>query len=293
MTVAFPSPRAEQAVAPIAVTVLAHNEEQRIGTCLDSLPLGDPGVAVHVVVNGSTDRTAQIARARAAPNVYVHVYEEGGKARSWDRFVRELPAFSRVHVFVDGDARVAPGSIAALAATLAAHPEANAASGLPLNGRGAAIYRESIVAERGLFGDLYALRGSFLERMRARGIRLPADLVGDDGLIAALAHTDLGPNAAWQCARVVPCAGAGFYCAPVRLADPATWRMQYRRMIAYSVRHFQNRIIIGMMEGPGPEALPERLASLYAEWLPRFKPRRDPRLWWFDRLALARMRAAL
>jgi glycosyltransferase involved in cell wall biosynthesis len=275
------------------VTVLAHNEERRIGACLDSLPLDDLGVAVHVVVNGSTDRTADIALSRAAPNLHIHVYEEGGKARSWGRFVRELPAFSPVHVFVDGDARVAPGSIEALAATLAEHPEANAASGLPLNGRGAEDYRQSIVDESGLFGDLYALRGTFLERMRSRGIRLPVDLVGDDGLIAALAHTDLGPNDAWQCARVAPCPGAGFYCEPVRLADPATWRMQYRRMISYSVRHFQNRIIIGVMEGPGPEGLPERLASLYPEWLPRFRARPDPRLWWFDRLALARMRAAV
>ena len=42
----------------IVIAVLAHNEERRIGACLASLPLGDPAVAVHVVVNGSTDRTA-------------------------------------------------------------------------------------------------------------------------------------------------------------------------------------------------------------------------------------------
>ena len=44
------------------VAVLAHNEERRIARCLASLPLGDPSIDVHVGVNGSRDRTAQIAR---------------------------------------------------------------------------------------------------------------------------------------------------------------------------------------------------------------------------------------
>ncbi len=40
------------------IAVMAHNEERRIARCLASLPLGDPLVAVHAVVNGSRDRTA-------------------------------------------------------------------------------------------------------------------------------------------------------------------------------------------------------------------------------------------
>jgi hypothetical protein len=61
-------------------------------------------------------------------------------------------------------------------------------------------------------------------------------------------------------------------------------------MINYSVRHFQNRIVSEIMRGPGPSALPARLADLYGEWLPRFAPRLSPVWWWFDRQALARMR---
>jgi glycosyltransferase involved in cell wall biosynthesis len=279
------------APAPITIAVLAHNEERRIGACLASL-VAVPDAAVHVLVNGSSDRTAEIARAGAAgrPNVAVHEYEEGGKARSWNRFLfDELAAFSPVHVFVDGDAEVAPGSIEALAAALAANPSANAASGLPLNGRNAARYRRQLVEEHGLFGDLYALRGDFLARMKARGIRLPVDLVGDDSLVGALAKTDLEPESAWDDRRIVPCPDAGFFCEPGALR-PASLRRQYRRMVSYSVRHFQNRIVSQLMREEGPEALPERLAELYPEWLPRFAPR--PLHWWFDRLALARIRRA-
>ncbi|HEY0313189.1 MAG TPA: glycosyltransferase [Allosphingosinicella sp.] len=277
--------------APPAITIaiLAHNEERRIGACLASLAVLPAGTAVHVVVNGSRDRTAELARA--AGSCFVHDYKEGGKARSWNRFLfDERTAFSPVHVFVDGDAEVAPGSLEALAAALAAHPHANAASAVPLNGRNAAAYRRDLIAGHGLFGDLYALRGDFLARMRAGAIRLPVDLVGDDSLVGALAKTDLGPESGWDDMRVVPVPEAGFLCEPVSLS-PASLALQYRRMVSYSVRHFQNRIVSDLMRRGGPAALPERMADLYAEWLPRFAPR--PRHWWFDRLALARMAGSM
>lgn len=291
----FSVPDSPKRVPPIAIAVLAHHEERRIAACLRSLPLGDPDVAVHVVVNGSTDRTAAIAQqiADGADNVRVHVYPEGGKSRSWNRFVfDDLPGLSDTHIFVDGDAELAPGSVAALVRCLDENPEADAASGLPLNGRNAAAYRDAIVAQRGLFGDLYALRGSFLARMRARGLRLPEDAVGDDELIAMLVKTDFGRLAEWDDGRIAPCLEAGFLCEQVSMLRPTTLRIQYRRMINYSVRHFQNRIVAQLMRAGGPDRLPRRFASLYGEWLPRLAPRRDPARWWFDRLALARMARA-
>jgi glycosyltransferase involved in cell wall biosynthesis len=273
----------------ILIAVLAHNEEAHIGACLESLPKGVP---VHVVVNGSRDRTAAVARG--VQGVTVHEFEQGGKARSWNRFVFDtLDAFAAVNIFVDGDAIIAPGSIPALVAALQANRSANAAAALPLNGRQARVYRETTLRDRGLFGDLYAVRGAFLARMKAAAIRLPDDLIGDDGLIAALVKTDLGAEAAWDAARVVPVAEAGFFMAqPANPIDPRTWPMQYRRMINYSLRYFQNRIVSAIMQDQGPKALPRDLAALYPTWLPLFMPRRSPRWWWFDRLALARMFAA-
>lgn len=270
-------------VPPITIAVLAHNEQRRIATCLASLPSGP---ATHVVVNGSSDRTAAIARTF---DVTVHEWREGGKARSWNRFVFDtLPAFSPVHIFVDGDAAVAPGSVEALAAALA--PGFNAAAALPLNGRGAAAYQAQMRREHGMFGDLYALSGDFLARMKSARIRLPDDLIGEDGLIGALAKTDLHDESHWDDRRVAIAERAGFLCEPVSLVSPRTLRVQYRRLINYSVRHFQNRLITEIMRGAGPTALPERLATLYPQRLAALKPR--PASWWFDRLALRRMERA-
>ena len=268
---------------PALVVVLAHNEERRIAACLKSLL----GLQVHVVVNGSSDRTAEIARAFP---VTVHEWAEPGKARSWNRIVLDSPGLDApAWVFVDGDAVVLPGSIEALLAALA-DPEVNAAAGLPANGRGMKHYRSEAIRTHGMFGDLYALSGSFVARLRDSGLRLPEDLIGDDSLVGALAKTGLAAESDWDDARIAPCPDAGFLCEPIGLNIRAM-RLQYRRMIAYSVRHFQNRIISAIMRSTGPGSLPVRLAELYPEWLPRFAPRRDPRLWWFDREALIRMRA--
>lgn len=269
------------------IAILAHNEERRIARCLASLPLGHEGIETHVIVNGTSDRTAEIARGHAG--VTVHDYPQGGKSRSWNRFMLDTPGIAAdTYVLVDGDAEVAPGSVPALAACLAEHPRANAASALPLNGRRAAAYRKSIVEAHGLFGDLYALRGSFVERMRDRRVRLPEDLVGDDGLVGALAKTDLGNEDDWRDDRVIPCEAAGFLCEPTDLSI-ASLGNQYRRMINYSTRHFQNLIVTDYMRKDGAEVLPVELARVYSHYLPRFTARAHPAWWWFDRLALRRM----
>jgi glycosyltransferase involved in cell wall biosynthesis len=279
-------------VKPVCiVAVLAHDEERRIARCLGSLPLADSRIAVHVLVNGSRDRTAEIARG--FHGVTVHEYADGGKAKSWNRFAFDTPGIdANCFVFVDGDAEIAAGSVEALVQALAANPQANAAAGMPMNGRNAEAYRAEMATSRGLFGDLYALRGSFVERMRARHIRLPEDLVGDDGLLCAMAKTDLGSEDDWRDERVVPCPGAGFFCEPASLLSPRTLVVQYRRMVNYSIRHFQNRMISAIMRAEGPAGLPRRLAMLYPDWLARLAPRPNPLWWWFDRRALARMAGA-
>lgn len=275
--------------APVIIAVLAHNEERRITRCLDSLPVGEAGYDVHVVVNGSSDRTADIARNISG--VTVHEYQQGGKSRSWNRFVLDTPGIEARHfVFVDGDTRIQPGSISALLKALDNHP-INAASALPSNGRKFEHYREEMRRQNGLFGDLYALNGDFLRRLRDSGLRLPEDLVGDDALIGALAKTDLGHEREWENARVMPVEEAGFLCYPVALT-PADLALQARRMRNYSVRHFQNQIISQIMRGDGPQALPARLADIYPQFLPQFSPRKSLSTWWFDRQALAQMRRA-
>ena len=280
-------------IMSIAVGIFAHQEERRIGTCLASLPLDRADTVYHVLVNGSTDATAARARDMTAgrANVRVHDIAQGGKSRTWNHLIHDLlDGTDEAIILLDGDVQIAPGSIDALVHAVGSDG-INAAAGMPLNGRMVAHYRHLLSTDGGLFGDLYALSGHFVNRIRARALRLPDDLIGDDGLVAAWAHTDLQTDAAWQRERVIACEEAGFLCEPVRLTRPASWRMQYRRMTNYSLRFFQNRIVSDIMGREGPDGLPRELRSLYAAWLPRLAPRSGP-TGWFDRKALKRMRQA-
>lgn len=275
------------------LAVLAHNEERRIASCLASLAPQAGEAEVHVVVNGSTDRTAAIARGFAdrLPNLTVHDWPEGGKTRSWNRLVFDTLADDYdVYFFVDGDAIVAPGSLPAMIALNGSQPEVNAVAALPLNGRNCRSYQEAMRRERFFFGDLYLLDGGFVARMRVEGLRLPEDTVGDDGLLAALARTDLQGDAGWNSERVAVCEAAGFRAEEVSWRRPATLLMQYKRMRNYSVRHFQNRIISDIMRREGPRGLPTRLADLYGRYLPGFRLRRHPLQAYFDLLALRRLK---
>ena len=273
------------------VTVLAHNEERRIGACLNSLLAETGDFPIHVVVNGSSDSTAEIAGSFGA-RVIIHNYAQGGKARSWNRYVLdELQAYSGAHIFADGDAEIVPGSLAALVKALADNPAANASAGQPRNGRNVEYYQTDQRRTHGMFGDLYALRGTFLARIKAAHIRLPEDLIGDDGLIGALAKTDLTNEDNWSDDRLIVCPNAGFLCEPVNLFSPHTWVMQYKRMINYSVRYYQNQIITAIMRGPGPVGLPTLLSDYYQDWLGRFVPRSGLKNIWVDRQALAHMKA--
>ena len=273
------------------IIVLAHNEERRIAACLASLPSEDASVGVTVVVNGSSDRTADIVRDHGTRGVRLVEYQQGGKARSWNRFVLDEAPEADIYVFVDGDAVLEPGSIEALGQCLERNPEANAAAALPLNGRSKAFYQRSMQVSQGLFGDCYALSGAFVRSLRESGVRLPDDLIGDDGLVNALANTDIGADRDFRRGAVIQCLGAGFYCEPNPIT-PEGLRRQAKRMDNYALRYFQNRILSDIMRNEGARMIPARLASVYSLYLDCLRPRLNPLWFGFDLRALARIRAA-
>lgn len=265
--------------APVAheawpVMVLAHNEERHIGACLDSLFDGEPGKAfdVFVMANGCTDRTEEIVRQYAARRAGVHLVSItlGDKCNAWNVFIHEtIPrhAASRpVYFFMDGDARIAPGSLSAMARALDTTPHAHAASAVPVSGRNVDRDRREIIEQCGLVANLYALRGSFVERLRTSNVRIPLKLEGDDGLIGALVKWDLDPQRKrFDDRRIVPCADAGFAFESMSLGRPADWRMYWKRAVRYGRRRYEFKLLGPRIESAGLAAMPRDITELYGE----------------------------
>ena len=278
-------------MARASVAIFAHNEERRIARCINSLPLHSHDFEFHLLVNGTRDRTVAIARELTStlPDFHIHNLPLGGKARTWNHFVGAIfDDASAACLFVDGDAELERGALEEMVATLADNNDANAVNAMPVTGRNRAKYHATMIDQHGMFGALYGLSGAFVARLKASTIRLPVDLIGDDSLIAALAKTDLEPESAWNNQRIANCEAARFKFEEADWRIPATWHLQYRRMINYSVRRYQNLVISQIMRGPGPSALPATMRETYAAHWHRFDIR--PKFALFDWLALRRMK---
>jgi glycosyltransferase involved in cell wall biosynthesis len=261
----------DNASAAWPVMVLAHNEERQIVACLDSIFAADPGVSlkVFVMANGCTDRTEQLVRdyARRDPRVVLISIEMGDKCNAWNVFVHDtVPAACPgrdIYFFMDGDARVLPGSFSAMRATLDDQQQANAVGAPPASGRSMARDRDELIRDRGLVANLYALRGTFVARCRALGVRLPLRLEGDDGVIGALVRWDLNPTQAWNAQLIAPCPQAGFTFESFNMSNPAQWKAYWRRIVRYGRRRYEFALLRERLKAGGMSAMPRDIRSIY------------------------------
>jgi glycosyltransferase involved in cell wall biosynthesis len=258
----------------LPVMVLAHNEERHIAACLDSIFSADPDLCfdVYVMANGCTDRTADIVRqyGYTKPHVHLITIPVGDKCNAWNVFVHETVPTQCPHreayVFMDGDARAVPGSFSVMLRALRSHPHANAASAVPASGRNIRHDREGILRSRGLVANLYALRGSFVDRLRENSVRIPLGLEGDDGLIGALIKWDLHPERqGFDHQRIVPCSEAGFEVETLSPARLAHWAMYWKRAVRYGRRRYEFQLLGRRLKAHGIAGLPADIREAYEE----------------------------
>lgn len=262
------------ASAPVRpVAVFAYNEEELIGGCLRSiLEQSDlERVKVFVLINGCTDRTEQVVRGFAAENpaVIPVALPVGDKANAWNSFVHELAPEADFHVFIDGDMQIVPGSLAAVERCFALRPNALAVAAVPSSGRTVKAFRDMIVNERVLAGNFYALRGSFLRDARAKRVRLPFGMVGEDGLVGTLVRWNLDPLSTPDYERIAPCAEAQWLFDSFSPLRPKHWRLYKNRMMRYAERRLQARMLYPRLWKLGLAGMPADVLTLYREELAR------------------------
>ena len=254
-----------------AVAIFAHNEERNIERCLDSVLAagGAQRLECFVLANGCTDRTADIVARYAArsPAIRLVPIDVGDKANAWNEYVHRLAPAATVHFFVDGDCCVGAGALSELARSLAEHPLASLAAALPATGRHLVAARRAVVDGHELMGNLYAMRGDFIDRLRRTEVRLPVGLIGDDSLVGALAKWDLDAMRPWNVDRIVVAENATFSFESLSPWHFRDWQIYLARRIRYRVRAHQIEMLKPLLKAQGVAALPPHIRSLYAAYV--------------------------
>jgi glycosyltransferase involved in cell wall biosynthesis len=193
----------------ICLGILAYNEERNIARTLEDIlcqDIWENGLftgRLHVVVNGSRDRTAEIAREvlesfSGTVSSEVHELTRAGKANAWNEFVHRLSEpDTDLFFFADADIRLPQAdALTRMAQTLMDCPKAVACVDIPRKDfsgvRMNALERRlsgsaSELAVKGppkLCGQLYTARAEAL-----RSFWLPEPLLVEDGLIKAMLVT--------------------------------------------------------------------------------------------------------
>lgn len=278
-----------------AIAVFAHNEAKNIVSCLESVKMAIRiGDECFVLNNGSSDVTGALVSAFSKDNSFCKLItiDMGDKANAWNVFCHELDIKASMFIFLDGDCRVSGDSFALLESSLQNNAYANAATALP-DESSSKKYREKMLLDGGLAGNLYAVSQKFMQRIRDGNVRLPIGLIGDDSLLGALAYWDLNPTGKWDTRRIIVCEGASFSYDRLSLLSIADLRLYYRRKIRYSLRHYQTVLMKEPLKARGLSAIPRNIEDLYLSTSPILKLTWRGLDTWFDYLALRQIKRCI
>ena len=268
----------------VDIGVFAHDEAAGIAAMVARLLAQDvSGLEARILVlaNGCSDDT--VARARAA-GAEVADLAQGGKSRTWNRFVHDLARpDAEVLIFVDADIEfTAPDCLKRLALGLAARPALWVLNSQPVKdivARPQGLSRlDRVIAAAGgglddwktaICGQLYAMPA-----MRARGFHLPVGLPVEDGFLRAMVLTDALTHPE-RLDRIDGLDGLAHIYASER-SIPALIRHQTRIVIGSAINFAAFDTLRAL---PAAERQPE-LARAAADdgWLPRAIRAHLPRL---------------
>lgn len=276
------------ALAPVAI--FAHNEERNIEAAVLSVLRSFQGQSryeplVHVLENGSTDRTAQVVRGLAGkhPCVRLESIQLGDKSNAWNEYVHRIAPEAEGHIFMDGDVTLMGDAGPEILRVLEDHPEAMSAVGMPTGSPGAARTRRVLTEHPATYGQFYALKGASIRLFRERGVRLPIGHIGEDGLVGILVAKDLDTRATQNPRRCVAATRAFMHYEAIRWYSPRDLRKYWRRRITYAERYFQFQFLGPRLKRGGVEAMPRHIVELYGQMDGFRRPFRfEPNLWGFD-----------
>ncbi len=284
----------------VSVAIFGRDEAEHIGACLHAVAVAgkatQASLHVTVLLNGSRDASADVAAAairESGLEARLYSIPHADKTNAINQYLHALRPRAALHVFVDAYATVRSDALAWLSLRLAEHPAAQAAAAMPSEGRSAAAMRAEMHRHPGLHGSLFALRGSFVERLAVAKIRLPVGLYRGDGLLGAMVMLDQdAASGGWLTERLILVPEAS-WAAPAW--QPWRWR-DVQRHLQRKLRQGRARLewaaLRPLIYRDGFAALPRDAGQMVMAGFGSGKPHRAPSFWRdpFASVALARIR---
>lgn len=268
-----------------SAAIFGRNEAATLEPCLAALAVAGRGLALEVAVmlNGCTDDSPAIAcRAleRLGLSGAVCQIPFADKSNAINVWLHRLAPVAETYVCVDAYAAVAPDALRRLGNALRETPGALAAAAMPSTGPSAARLRQAMLQHPGLHGSLFALRGSFVMRLRQAGFRLPVGLYRGDGLIGAMVMHDLNaPGTAWDTSRIALVPEATWATPQLRPWRPSDLRRLLRRRVRQARGRLESGAFGEAIYGAGFGALPTDANRMIADWVAADPASRTPRPW--------------
>jgi hypothetical protein len=267
-----------------SIAVFARNEAAVLGPCLASLAAAAAGrdAVVTLVLNGTTDNSAAELEAlvrEAGIAIDVQQIAFGDKSNALNQFIHVLRPQAQTYFFVDAYAMLDRGALAALDRQLADNPQANAAAAVPSSGRTAAATRAAMVKTPALHGSLFALRGTFVERLAAAGLRLPVGLYRGDGLIGSfIVHNLDAMGHPWTPALVTVAPEATWTVKPLSMLKRRDVRRRLARLLRQGRGSLEDAAIKESVYHQGFAGLPQYADRMILDWIAGDPAARTPTL---------------
>lgn len=165
---------------------------------------------IDVLVNGNASLATSLAALLAAreamqSNGPLRVWSipHGDKANAWNQYVHHIWRDENVAFFVDGYVQIKPDALGLLAKAMLDDTGFLGGSGVPTQGRSAKGLRINLLVNGGFHGNLCCMKGTVLQRMKQRNIRLPVGLYRTDSLMGAMLAYNLDPSThEWDDGRI-------------------------------------------------------------------------------------------
>ena len=256
----------------IQICVVAHNEEQHIKGCLQSIEqalakTSNVSASVDIINNGSKDNTQSIAEEFCLERAgwSAHNVTLGDKANAWNLGVYKYATKDLLTIYIDGDCRITPDTFNAFIQAHHTYPNAYIYAGIPATlGRTTAYTIKNTLAGNALSGNLFALSACFISKIRSLDFHLPVGLIGDDSLLAWVSTQDFKLSNTRNSELMKGVKGAQFLYHRLAPTSIANIRLYIRRLQRYSLRHIQQCCIRQFLEqNDNFEKLPKQIEPLY------------------------------